>query len=84
MTQQQHLIRVEFSDGSASTAHRTGNNAAWICACRSPIPILGYSDTIDAESENSIVVCPSPECGRRYRVVAPGTMQIPTRVAEIH
>lgn len=83
MTQTQHQIPIEFADGTTSTVYRTGNNAAWICACGHPTPLLGYSDAIDADGDASSIVCPADGCGRRYRVVAPGLKQVPTHVAEL-
>jgi hypothetical protein len=43
--------------------------------------LIGYSDTIHSVNHNSLVIC--PECDRRYRVVAPGQMQVPTHVQEV-
>ncbi len=83
MTQVQEEIPIRFLDGSEATIHRSGNNAAWICACGYPIPILGYSDVINSEKDYTIVACPSQSCNRRYRVVAPGFKGVPTHVSEI-
>ncbi|MDB2687606.1 hypothetical protein N9Y42_10390 [Mariniblastus sp.] len=83
MPQTQHEIPIQFADGTTSTVHRTGNNAAWICACNNPTPILGYSDLVDADGDTSVVICPAEGCGRRYRVAAPGIKQVPTHVIEI-
>lgn len=79
--QKQHQIPLRFFDGREGRAARTGNNAAWLCACGSDIPLVGYSDAVDSERASSIVAC--TDCARTYRVVAPGLKQVPTEVREV-
>ena len=81
MTQAQHEIPLVFKDGSKAAAVRTGNNAAWICACGRLLPLLGYSATLDSSSAASVVAC--PDCDRRYRVVATAARGVPTEVREL-
>jgi hypothetical protein len=81
--QAQHTIKVHFLDGSECPCVRTGNNAAWHCACDRGLPLIGYSDAADSTDQNSLIICPEPGCGRHYRVVAPGLKQVPTRVQEV-
>ena len=80
MGQKQHEIPLHYRDGRARLAIRTGNNAAWICACDRYEPLLGYSDVLDGPI-SSDVVC--PDCGRTYRIVAPGAKKVPEYVHEI-
>lgn len=82
--QVQHEIIVRFLDGTESSGVRTGNNAAWLCQCGRELPLVGYSDTIDSVNQYSLVICPERECGRAFRVVAPGLKQVPTHVQEVH
>jgi hypothetical protein len=79
----QHEIIVRFLDRTERKCVRTGNNAAWHCQCGRPLPLIGYSDGIDSANQNSLVICPEPSCGKRFRVVAPGLMQVPTHVQEV-
>ena len=79
--QKQHQIPLRFLDGREGHATRTGNNAAWLCSCGSNTPLVGYSDAIDAGRESSLVAC--NDCGRTYRVSAPGLKQVPTEVREV-
>jgi hypothetical protein len=79
--QQQSPIPIRFLDGRVGEATRTGNNAAWICACGSASPLLGYSDVEDSTRDSSLVPCGG--CGRTYRVVAPGPRKAPTEVREV-
>ena len=83
MPQQQHTIPFRLIDGSEMLARRTGNNAAWNCPCDQAVPLLGYSDAGDSESEATVIRCPNETCGRRYRVVAPGLRQVPNAVVEL-
>jgi hypothetical protein len=81
MSQQQHTIPLQRADGTVGEATRTGNNAAWLCSCGRSLPLLGYSDALDAPQAYSAVVC--PDCQRAYQVAAPGLKQVPTYVQEI-
>ena len=74
--QAQHEIKVQFLDHTERTGVPTGNNAAWQCQCGRPLPLIGYSNGIDSANHNSLVVCPEPRCGKRFRVVAPVCMEI--------
>lgn len=78
--QKQQDILVRFIDG-AVYGTRTGNNASWLCRCGNDRPLVGYSDELNSPRDYSRVICPS--CGRVFRVVAPGLMQVPTLVQEI-
>ena len=81
--QTQHETKVQFLDRTERTGVRTGNNAAWQCQCGRLLPLIGYSDGIDSANHNSLVVCPEPGCGKRFRVVAPGLKKVPTHVQEV-
>jgi len=70
MPQEQYSIPVRLLDGKTLAATRTGNNAAWLCACSRATPLVGYSDEIRSPREYSVVSC--PDCRRSYRVVGPG------------
>jgi hypothetical protein len=56
-------IQVAFTDGTVGPGRATGNNAAWMCACDDPIPLLGT-----LFPPNSQTVCPT--CNRRYTLDA--------------
>jgi hypothetical protein len=81
--QVQHEIAIRFLNGSEFHCVRTGNNAAWHCLCARELPLIGYSDAASSTDQNSLIICPEPGCGRRYRVVAPGLKQVPTHVQEV-
>ena len=81
MAQVQAEISITFLDGHQAVAAATGNNAAWLCLCHRPIPLLGYSDSEEPASVAAIVEC--PKCRRRYRVIAPALKKVPTRIVEI-
>lgn len=82
MSQVQNIVAVELKDGSRSRAIATGNNAAWICACGRPEPLLGRTGAITAASLGTRVDCPN--CGRKYFVVAKGKTQGPVlKVVEV-
>lgn len=57
-------IPVTFADGSRATARAEGNNAAWHCPCRQPLPLLGRC--YFQFGHDCHTVC--PDCGRKYRV----------------
>jgi hypothetical protein len=79
--QQQHLIPLHFLDGTSGRAVRTGNNAAWMCGCGYELPLVGYSDQVDALGSASLVHCAG--CGSQYRVVADALMKAPTEVRQM-
>lgn len=81
MSQEQHEVQVRFVDGTIARATRTGNNAAWMCACGRREPLLGYSDSATDPKHYSSIQCPG--CGRVYRVVAAGLKQVPSHVQEL-
>jgi len=81
MPQVQTELFITFLDGHQAVAAATGNNAAWLCLCHRPIPLLGYSDSEEPVSVASIVQC--PKCERRYRVIAPSLKKVPTKIVEI-
>ena len=57
--QQQEMILLKFKDGSICSAVRTGNNAAWFCACDYQLPLVWGGNT-----PNRPTVC--TECGKSY------------------
>jgi hypothetical protein len=59
-------VPVQFKDGTKGTGRANGNNAAWLCACGDPLPLLGRTVVFGKPSEAS---CPS--CKRRYQVQKP-------------
>ena len=81
MPQLQREISITFLDGHQAVAASTGNNAAWLCICHRPVPLLGFSDDAKQTSLAAIVEC--PKCGRKYRVMAPGTKKVPTGIVEL-
>lgn len=81
--QTQHEIKVRFLDGTERKGVRTGNNAAWHCQCGRQLPLIGYSDRLDPADRDSLVICPEPSCGKRFRVVAPGLKKVPSQVQEV-
>ena len=56
-------IPVRFRDGRIGTARATGNNAAWLCPCNDPLPLLATSFP-----PSSHTVCPNAHCRKRYRL----------------
>jgi len=52
-------VPVIFSTGSAGTARTTGNNAAWLCRCGDPLPLVA---TLFPKRKSS--QCPS--CGATF------------------
>src|SRR2546426_250342 len=70
------IIPVNFLDGSTSQARAEGNNAAWICQCSAPIPLLGRCFPPAHPPET---VC--SDCGRRYAIQM--SEKRPTSVAEL-
>jgi len=81
MPQVQVEISITYLDGHQAVAASTGNNAAWLCICHRPVPLLGYSD--DAQRTTSAAVVECPKCKRRYRVLAPGARKVPTGIVEL-
>ena len=73
MTQAQNIVAVEMLDGAKSKAIATGNNAAWICVCGRPEPLLGRTGSLKGVSEGSRVDC--PKCQRKYFVAPAGKDQ---------
>jgi len=59
-------VPVEFKDGTKGIGRANGNNAAWLCVCGDPLPLLGRTVVFGKPSETS---CPS--CTRRFRVQKP-------------
>ena len=58
MSQKQKEIEVKLKDGSIRKGIATGNNAAWICVCGLPDPLLGRSGFSKGVSEGFRVDCP--------------------------
>ena len=81
MPQAQHEISITYLDGHTAIAASTGNNAAWLCICHRPVPLLGYSDDAERISVAAVVEC--PKCRRKYRVMAPSKRKVPTEVVEL-
>jgi hypothetical protein len=70
MPQAQHIVAVELIGGRTSRAIATGGNAAWICVCGRPEPLLGRAGALTGVSSGTRVDCPG--CGRKYFVVPIG------------
>jgi hypothetical protein len=81
MPQVQREITIAFLDGHTALAASTGNNAAWLCACHRPVPLLGCSDSGEGASAAAVVEC--PKCRRRYRIIAPGARKAPNEIVEL-
>lgn len=60
MPQPQKIVEVELKGGKRSKAITTGHNAAWICCCGRPEPLLGRPGV-------STIAC--PQCHRKYCVL---------------
>lgn len=60
MPQAQKIVAVVLKGGGRSKAIATGNNAAWICSCGRPEPLLGRAGV-------STIDC--PQCHRKYYVL---------------
>ena len=56
-------VPVLYLDGTRSTAQAEGNNAAWLCPCRDPLPVLGRCYYAYGHIPHTIHTC-----GRKYRV----------------
>jgi hypothetical protein len=54
------IVDVELRGGGRSKAIATGRNAAWICSCGRPEPLLGRPGV-------STIDC--PQCHRKYYVL---------------
>jgi len=67
--QTQRIVSVHLLDGSLKDATATGNNAAWLCCCGRPTPLLGRTGKMTV-SQGYIVTC--PHCERFYFVVPDG------------
>ena len=57
-------VPVQFLSGNKSIAGAEGNNAAWICECGEPIPLLGRCYFQFGHACHTIC----PVCSRKYRV----------------
>ena len=75
MSQAQNIVAVELIGGRTSRAIATGNNAAWICVCGRPEPLLGRTGALKGASSGTSVEC--PKCSRKYFVVPRGKDQGP-------
>lgn len=65
MPQTLRNIPLQLSDGPACEAVAVGNNAAWLCPCGRPLPLLGRTHDRPGEAPaNYRVVCPG--CNRQY------------------
>lgn len=58
------VIDVVFLDGSKASARAEGNNAAWMCRCGDPVPLVGRC--YFQFGHDCHTICPS--CERRYVV----------------
>lgn len=77
MPQEQRPIPLRLASGEQKTAIATGNNAAWLCVCDSPLPLLGRTGAVKGVAENTQIDCPA--CGRHYFVVPDGYDQAAAR-----
>jgi hypothetical protein len=68
--QLQRTISVLFLDGSKKNAVATGNNAAWVCSCPNPLPLIGRSGKYNSITNGYVVLCPC--CERSYYVLPEG------------
>jgi len=71
-------VPVTFLSGNSAFAGAEGNNAAWICECGEPIPLLGRC--YFQFGHDCHTVCPA--CSRTYRVL-PDPNKRATAVQEI-
>jgi len=82
MAQEQRQIILKMLKGEVKHATAFGNNAAWLCICGRPLPLLGCSGSVKGPTSNTRVDCPN--CHRRYFVVPDGYDQAAAReVTEI-
>ena len=82
MPQTQNIVNVELKRGRKSRGIATGNNAAWLCACGHPEPLLGRSGSLSGVSDSTRVDC--TKCGRKYFVVPNGKDQgVVLKVVEV-
>jgi len=58
-------IPVSYKNGQGGTARAEGNNAAWICACQNPIPLVGRC--YFQFGHDCHTIC--PDCNKHYRVL---------------
>lgn len=58
------------ANGRDLIAIRTGNNAAWLCACKYKYPLVGRSGFLSGPSLSFVVQCEG--CGKCYFVVPEG------------
>ena len=70
MPQEQRQIPLTLANGEQKIAVATGNNAAWICACKRTLPLLGCAGSVKGASDKTRIVC--PDCGRRYFIEPDG------------
>lgn len=66
MPQKQETVNLIFRDGTRGLAVATGNNAAWLCACKRILPLLGRTGSLKGSAASMQVNC--PDCDRRYFV----------------
>ena len=70
MPQEQRLVPLILFKRAPGQAIASGNNAAWICACRRVLPLVGRSGWLTGAALDTRVDC--PDCGRHYFVVPEG------------
>ena len=77
--QEQEPVPLEVSEATKVEARangrdliaiRTGNNAAWLCACKYNYPLVGRSGFLSGPSLSFVVQCEG--CGKCYFVVPEG------------
>jgi len=66
MPQAQNGVPLMFQQGPIGAATATGNNAAWLCPCGRPAPLVGRSGAVAGPTPRTEVACPI--CKRRYFV----------------
>jgi hypothetical protein len=60
-------IRVVFRSRPRAVGRANGNNAAWICRCGDPLPLLARSSVF---GRPCYVECPT--CASRYKLIGKG------------
>ncbi len=60
---------VIYRSGRRGKATTNGNNAAWLCKCSWPQPLIGRSHIFG--DPRVLVECPNPSCKRIFQVCKP-------------
>jgi CheY-like chemotaxis protein len=68
-------LEVKFGDGGTGVGRSAWINAAWICKCNDPAPLIGRC----VAAGPSEVICPT--CGRKFQIL-PGEDHSPSLIRE--